>query len=316
MPRIKQNNFEWLLNRLRLITDSEIYKKINDGSSYVTTFTTGEWTIIKELFLAYYAPTYIRILKNRKKVLNYVDLFAGSGVIRLKEVDLNFPGSPLIIKFLIKESFTNYFFVDNDSNKLLQLQELLKDTNQNCKFIENDANLAITDLINEIGNNDMHSLVFIDPFAMEINFDTIRALSNVNCDIIITFASEQISRAIHQWLKNPQWNTNKLDIFYGDKDWKGDIDKNNVEVSAIKAYMNRLINVAKKRNPYTFKIEKTLDGHHYYILFVSTGGSNDSKSFLNIVKDFNNRIKNLSGAEIKKVMTYYIKSGGKPLDIF
>lgn len=313
MAKSKMSDFDWFRKRLSLITESEIFRSINDGSFYEMTFRIGEWTVIKELFLAYYAPQYVKILKDRRSTLNYVDFFSGSGVVGLKGTKVNFPGSPLIVAGpLIKEKFTNYYFVDNDSKKIEQLKRFL--SGDNYKFYNSDANEVVNSLAIELGQNDAHSLIFIDPFAMEFKFNSILALKNVDCDLIITFSAEEISRAINQWIQNQDWKTEKLDDFFGDSEWKKDIDKKNVEHSSIEAYLDRILNKAMKRKATAFPIKKTIGGHYYLIVLVSTGGSREGPTFHRIATYFNKRINSIDGEYVRKILDTYVVNKGNPID--
>lgn len=306
------SDFDWFDKRLKYITESQIFKRINDGTQYVTTFTIGEWTVIKELFLAYYAPAYITILKKQGKSLNYVDLFAGSGVVNLSGLNINFPGSPLVASSLIKKQFDAYYFADIEKDKIDQLKVFLMGNNYH--FYAEDANKVIGNLVKEIGQDDMHSLIFIDPKAMEIRFDSIRALKDVGCDLIVTFSSEEISRALMQWHENPTWNTEALDQFYGDANWKTEIDWSNIEFSSLNSYVKRVFKYADKTKASRLQVEKTIGGHHYYVILISTRGSHQGPSFHKILNDFNNRITSIDGKYVKKFMYLYIVGNGKPID--
>ena len=314
MARHKKPDFDWFNDRLNLITNSEIFKALNNGSNYVTTFKVGEWTVIKELFLAYYAPKYVSILKSRRTTLNYVDFFSGSGIVKLNEIGLNFPGSPLIVTSLISEHFTNYYFVDIEASKVNQLKVLLKGNNYN--FYIGDANDLVSSLVTELRQNNSHSLILVDPYAMEFKFDSILALKDIECDLIITFSAEEISRAIYQWIQNPSWNTDRLDDFFGDSEWRKEINTNDVENSAIDAYFRRILSRAKKAKATIFNIRKTIGGHHYMIALVSTGGSRTGPSFHSIAIYFSSRIESISGDFVKKILDTYVTHRGKPIDAY
>ena len=292
------DEYEWLKNRINLITlDNDIYKKINSGNDYISTFRPGAWTMIKELLLAYYAPSYIKILKSKSWIneLCYVDLFAGSGIIGLSGLKNNYMGSPLVVKYGIPENFDRYYFFDSDNNNMTQLKTLVQDGDSH--FFLGDSNIEIDKILPEISQSGMHSLIFIDPYAMEIKFDTIRKLSNINCDLMVNVAAEEIYRAVTQYYSQNE-NTNKLDGFFGDDRWKKDLINISGEEEIYDYYANKIVEEAGKKRPVSTKIYKTFNGHHYYILFTSTYGNGEKPPFFRIIDSFNDRISKLDGIKM------------------
>ena len=78
-------------------------------------------------------------------------------------------------------------------------------------------------------------------------------------------------------------------------------------------YSNLIQEYASKKKPHTTIVQKNIDGHHYYILFTSTGGTGDPPKFFRIVEDFNKRIKNLSGSQIMSYLRHYVENSGVSL---
>ena len=91
----------WLNERISYLTRNEVFSNLNSSNTkWTKTSDFGAWTIIKEMVLAYYAPNYLSILGNYGyiKQINYLDMFAGSGVIGIKDLSKYYLGSPLVIK--------------------------------------------------------------------------------------------------------------------------------------------------------------------------------------------------------------------------
>ena len=302
------DEYEWLKNKIKMITlNNDKYKKINSGNYYKDTFKPGAWTMIKELLLAYYAPQYITILRKQEWIneLCYVDLFAGSGVITLKKLGKNYLGSPLIVKYAIKKNFDKYYFFDNNESNINQLKGLIQA--QDSSVFYGDSNIEIDKIRPELSKQGVHSLIFIDPFAMEIKFDTIRKLSNIGCDLIINVATEEIFRAVKQYYSK-NWNTNALDGFFGDDKWKTDLVNISSDTEIYDYYARKIVEEAGKKKPQSTAIYKTLNGHHYYILFTSTWGNGRRPKFFNIIDDFNKHMENLDGDGMMKFIENNIEN--------
>ena len=302
------DEYEWLKRRVKLITtDNPIYKKINSKNDYISPFKPGAWTMLKELLLAYYAPNYIRIMRNQdwNKELCYVDLFSGSGIIKLKELHNNYLGSPLIVKYGIKRNFDRYYFFDQDYNNIEQLKNLVPD--EDSYVFVGDSNIEIGKILTEISKPRVHSLIFIDPYSTQIKFDTIRKLSNIGCDLIINVATEEIYRAVEQYFSQ-NGNTRALDGFFGDEKWKTDLVNIASDKEIYDYYAQKIVEEAGKKRPSSTTIYKTLNGHHYYILFTSTWGDGERPKFFNIIDDFNEHIENIDGDRMMKFIENNIEN--------
>ena len=310
----KKDDFTWLSERLNILTENDTFDLINSGDkSLISTFKVGAWTMLKEMALAYYAPNYALILRKQFHIrrLNYLDLFAGSGIVSLDGLSKYYLGSPLVVTKTIRQKLDKYYFFEKDALKTKQLGRLL--AGEPCLIKQGDCNDLIDSVLPEINVPGSHSLVFIDPFAMEINFDTIKKFATVGCDLIITVSTQEIFRAIRQWFDNPTWNSNQVDGFFGDQEWRDSLAGIQTDEDIFNYYANRVVKFAFKKKPESTKIEKQLGGQHYFMLFTSTGGRGERPKFFDIIDDFNRRIKNLSGEQITKYLQHYVEGGGTSL---
>ena len=313
----KKDDYTWLSERIGYLTKNDTFSQINSGDiEYIPTFRTGAWTIIKEMALAYYSPSYIRILRNQDHIrrVNYLDLFAGSGIVKLEGLSKFYLGSPLVVTKAIPQKFDKYYFLEKDSAKTKQLGKLL--SGENCVIKQGDCNEQIDSIIPDIIAPGTHSLVFIDPFAMEIKFDTIKKFAKIGCDLMITVATQEIYRAVKQWFENPDWNSLQADEFFGDQDWKISLKNISSDEEIFNYYADRIVRFAFKKPPSSTKIEKQIGGQHYFVLFTSTGGRGKRPKFFDIIDDFNKRIKNLDGQQIKNYLEHYVEGRGVSLSGF
>ncbi len=182
-------------------------------------FTYNKWTLLKLMFLQLYTPLYTKILKHRYAEINYIDLFAGSGVNRFEDTDIILAGSPIIALSFAAHPFSNAYMVDTSSAKLALLErrvELLKElsaqrvhrdyifsdiTGTEIHLFGEDANKAVHriydaieerhDELLETRGQGCHNLVFIDPFGFEFQRASLERIlrSQVRSDILILFNS-------------------------------------------------------------------------------------------------------------------------------
>lgn len=313
----KKDDFTWLSERIDILTKNETFNHINSGNeSYIPTFRAGAWTIIKEMILPYYSPKYIQIMRKQPFIsqLNYLDLFSGSGIVDIEGLKKHYLGSPLVVTKTITEKFDKYYFFEKDSAKTDQLNKLLEGENVIIKT--GDCNELVDSALDQISGLGNHSLVFIDPFAMEIDFKTIKKFAGIGCDFVITVSTEEIFRAVRQWFANPNWNSSKVDSFFGGDAWKIELKDINNDEAIFDYYSRLIVQYAFKKTPKSTKVKKTVGGHHYFILFTSTGGKGEKPEFFKIIDSFNSRIDRMDGEQILNYLEHYVESGGTSLSGF
>lgn len=311
------DDFEWLTKRIGYLLDNDSFDNINaTGKKYIPTFRPGAWTILKELLLAYYAPNYLSIMRKKEWIneLCYVDLFAGSGVLEIDGLKKYYLGSPLVILNSIKPRFDSYFFLEKDTAKLEQLKKLTGLPEES--YIQGDCNESIDRILPRLSNRGSHSLIFIDPFSTEIGFNTIRNLGKIGCDMVLTFASEEIFRVVRQAIGNPSWEENALDRFFGDSIWREELKDAASDIEIFEYYKSKIVTEAYKKIPTSTLVQKTMGGHHYFILLTSTGGRGEVPGFFNIVKTFNKKIQSLDGERVLKFLKHYRDEESKGLGDF
>ena len=214
-------------------------------------------------------------------------------------------GSPLIVKYGIPENFNRYYFFDNNNDNITQLKTLVPDGDSH--FFTGDSNVEIDKILPEISKSGTHSLIFIDPYATEIKFDTIRKLSNIGCDLMINVATEEIYRAVKQYYSQ-DGDAKTLNGFFGDDKWKTDLANISSDTEIYDYYARKIVEETGKKRPKSTVIYKTLNGHHYYILFTSTWGNGPTPKFFDIIGDFNKHIEKLDGDKMMKFIENNIES--------
>ena len=166
----------------------------------------GEWTIRKLDAFEKYVKSYLTIMnKYRDKYdwqLIYFDGFAGSGcrnelekqseVSRYKDLfeevitkdDISYKGSAERVLSIDTRGFDFYYFIDIDKNSNESLQIKLNSKYQGTSklvFRGDDANNQIRLLSDSMLKNPrLKALVLLDPFGMQINWQSIESLGRVN----------------------------------------------------------------------------------------------------------------------------------------
>lgn len=170
----------------------------------------GAWTEEKLDALEKYVRAYLTIMKKHALAngwkLFYFDAFAGSGSRENEESENHTLESSLFDDEELEEmveqtsykgaaervvslevdgfSFDYYYFIDKDQSSLESLKEKLNrafpDKFSRMSFKQGDANERLLDLVKYARENPKcAALVLLDPFGMQLNWETIKALKDL-----------------------------------------------------------------------------------------------------------------------------------------
>lgn len=201
----------------------------------------GQWTEEKLDAFEKYVNAYLTIMNaTRDKYgwkLIYFDGFAGSGsrTEKKKEKDSDllldfFKGSSIMeeelnlykgaaerVLSIPQRGFDFYYFVDNDSESSLKLHELLSrfENEKTLVYRNSDANKQIEMLAEAMQNDKIYSsLVLLDPFGMQVDWDAIEKLRGTRTDLWILIPTGVIvNRLLDR--KGELTNIEKLKSFFG-----------------------------------------------------------------------------------------------------
>ena len=195
----------------------------------------GDSTVEKLDALQRYADKYTTVLKDQPKeshtkfMLHYVDAFANNGIARLKRgafAGKSVPGSVQRALDVTSKSFDRLWLIDNDPEKCKELHDLVSRTGDahRTSIVNGDANDELMIFCQMIGHPD-HALhrafVFIDPYALTVNWSTVEALARTTrCDVLMLFPL----MAVRRLLKVDGWPRREhqvaLDRFFGGDVWR------------------------------------------------------------------------------------------------
>ncbi len=203
----------------------------------------GAWTEDKLDTFEKYVKAYLTIMNAYRDKYNwkliYFDGFAGSGSRTSEEVeDLDskelildlfksdyirtdeistYKGAAERVLSIEQEGFDYYYFVDKSEESLLKLKEKLKgyESNKRLRYRSNDANVVLSDMAEFLQQNKKYkALVLLDPFGMQLDWQSIQKLQNTGTDLWILIPTGVIvNRLIDR--KGELKFIDKLTAFFG-----------------------------------------------------------------------------------------------------
>ena len=193
----------------------------------------GPWTEKKLSAFSKYVSAYLTIMKKNPywKTI-YFDGFAGSGNRKEKglsplfqelkitqQEDHLYKGSAeRILKLKNDHLFDFYYFIDTNEKSLKKLKARLNNLPgippEKLIFRSGDCNNWILELSKALQSKKYAALVLLDPFGMQINWDSIVSLKNTKTDIWILVPTGVIVNRLLD--RNGELkHINKLQIFFG-----------------------------------------------------------------------------------------------------
>ena len=172
----------------------------------------GQWTEDKLDTFAKYVNAYLTIMNNNRYTYNwkliYFDGFAGSGsryeetnstsellldlfdddAINCDEINL-YQGAAERILSIEQEGFDYYYFIDKDKSSINRLKDKLTGNytkDGKLEFRCSDANEEVIRMSKALkSNSKFRAMVLLDPFGMQVSWDTIASLANTHTDLWI-----------------------------------------------------------------------------------------------------------------------------------
>ena len=207
----------------------ELCDMVIDDDGLPTWEQAGKWTEDKLYFWYRYLDiTTTAMSKNPtwSGGLAYVDLFAGTGVCKLKRSGKRIPGSVLIAANM-SNPFSTIIVCEKKREHADACRKRLDGTSvrDRCHVLVGDCNELVNRVVGMLPKNAL-TLAFVDPPGLDVNFSTIRTLAvNARVDFVVLFADAMdIGRnAEHVYRKDPK---SQLDKFLGpDSGWREKLDE-------------------------------------------------------------------------------------------
>ncbi|HOJ24703.1 MAG TPA: three-Cys-motif partner protein TcmP [Bacteroidales bacterium] len=197
----------------------------------------GSWTEQKLQAFEKYVNAYLTIMLNQRRKFNgwpqtiiYIDGFAGCGdrfftkdqdTLSFSELNIDeseievYKGSAERVVKLDKK-FDEYYFIDTDENALNKLKTKIEphfDEKSKYVFWQKDINAALIEFSNYLDNSKV-ALILLDPFGMQLNWESIEKFKNKRVDVWILLPSGVIINRLLDRQGNLK-NINKLESFFG-----------------------------------------------------------------------------------------------------
>lgn len=155
----------------------------------------GPWAEDKYRFIGMYDQLFSKGMKNKWGKRVYIDLYAGSGMGRVKGTDTVLMGSPMMA-LTVDHPFDRYIFCEQNPEYLNALRQRVKRLapSADVVFIEGSCDGCVEDIRKAIPVHSAFmtvlSLCLVDPFDFGFKFETIRRLSDLLIDFLVLLAAQ------------------------------------------------------------------------------------------------------------------------------
>ena len=186
----------------------------------------GPWTKQKLDILERYLDSYTTVLKWKTFSLIYIDAFAGTGSVSIRTRDPDYAemvaGSPKRALNVSDKAFDRLVFVDKSRTACHQLEELkAHNPHRHISIVHEDANSYLKSLT--LGPF-WRGVLFIDPFATELEWFTLVSIANLErLDTWILFPTMAVQRVLKRTYKKgqyPQQLAATLNRVFGGDSWR------------------------------------------------------------------------------------------------
>lgn len=289
---------EWLQSKFgRLIDMTEVVAKEYPGEYLEPEY--GFWSIKKEIALMYWIWPFLKIAKEYFRAFYYIDLFAGSGLMKAG-ADF-FVGSPIVAigSTLPDSKFSQYICFDTDERRITALE---KRTTIAAEYfgtgkpiiLNEDCNEGIDRILAEYCPGEKACyLAFVDPQGItDLRWSTLqKLLTHCKGDLIINFPTSGVNRNL------PNTDCLKaLTEFFGDVGWReisGDIE------AIVEYYKNKVALVRVDGRPRMVNSFPVLDENNrrLYDLIFATG----STGMKNALNDLKGRLESIRTTDIREI---------------
>lgn len=211
-------------------------------SSYKQDGKSGPWAIEKWSVLKRYLEAYTTVLKKKSYNTYFIDAFAGTGKAELREPAAteapllqDYIADPDYIEFLsgsaltaleISNPFSGYLFCEPNAGRARKLRDAISNhpLKSRIRVREEPAQLAIQNrVVNNPGINWNRSraVCFLDPFALEVGWDSLEKLASTkSIEVILNFPlGMAIQRLLPNDVSKSEVHRKRLNQYFGTNDW-------------------------------------------------------------------------------------------------
>jgi three-Cys-motif partner protein len=190
--------------------------------------TVREWSLDKYRLVGSYCDIFTSGMKNKWNQLVYIDLFAGAGYARIKEKNKTYLNSALIA-MSTPIPFTKYILCEQDDERFeaLSIRVNRDFSHLNFHLIHCDSNNEISEIVKSIPSfrrgNTLLPFCFVDPYSLNLRFNTISSLGQNLMDFLILQALHMDANRNFEAYLNEE-NT-KIANYLGIDNWRERFEK-------------------------------------------------------------------------------------------
>lgn len=173
-----------------------------------------------------YAALFANAMRERWKHLVYLGLYAGAGRARVVPTGEIVETSALGA-LRQSPSFTKYIFVESDgpSAEALRVRSRAINPEADVSLVIKDVNASAPDVLRLIprysSSEGVLSFCFVDPFDLQLRFETIRALSHLRMDfLILLMVGVDARRNLLRYLDDE--SSTRIAEFFDAPDWRAE----------------------------------------------------------------------------------------------
>ncbi|MUL36832.1 three-Cys-motif partner protein TcmP [Gloeocapsopsis dulcis] len=205
----------------------------NDGEDII-----GRWSEQKLNLLTKYLQAYSVIMNKQKekwlRAYYYIDAFAGSVRPKAKEDEQRYiDGSPLRA-LQTEPRFDEYWFIDISPQRVERVEKLREDFPEcEIKIRQGNCNeILCNEIVPHIPySSKTRAFVFLDPYGLQVDWNTIRELANTEtCDIFINFSVMGVTRLLPRDQRPAPHVEEQINKVMGNTDWIEQIYKPPVQL--------------------------------------------------------------------------------------
>lgn len=193
--------------------------------------TVREWSLEKYKLVGTYCDIFTSGMKHKWNQLVYIDLFAGAGYAKIKETGKTYLNSALLA-MSVPIPFTKYILCEQDNERFEALYLRVKRdfSHLNCELIHGDSNSNVDKVLKAIPKfgkgNTLLPFCFVDPFSLNLNFNTINALGQNLMDFLILQALHMDANRNFETYLNEE--NCKIENYLGVKNWRKEFENEGV----------------------------------------------------------------------------------------
>ncbi|BCX02239.1 MAG: hypothetical protein KatS3mg053_0177 [Candidatus Roseilinea sp.] len=205
----------------------------------------GNWTDQKLECLRKYLEAYLMIFTKNERArffkTIYLDAFAGTGYRLPRRISVMNPKLPFEemetlaedenqnllkgsarIALELEPSFKEYIFIERDSERAKELQEMCKAFgNRRSMVIQDEANQFIKKWVKQVDWSKKRAVVFLDQYGMQVKWETIVAIAYTGAiDLWILFPIGAVNRLLTRNERPPREWGEILTRVFGSTEWQ------------------------------------------------------------------------------------------------